>query len=65
MCAGLSKLPATRGGSFILLLKQKNLKALVWWANDRAAQDLAVDPVKWTDETMCTAKKYDGRKQSF
>lgn len=43
MCAGLSKLPATCGDSFIGLLKQKNLAARVWWANDRVAQGHVVD----------------------
>ena len=56
MCAGLSKLSAARGGFFIGLLKQKNLEALVWWANDRVAQNQTLDPIEWTPIAMQHAK---------
>ena len=57
MCAGLSKLTNAREGSFIGLLKQKNLEALVWWANDRTAQGLTANARDWDAATMNDAKQ--------
>ena len=47
MTNGLSKLPVNRGGSFIGMLRTNNLKALVWWVQDHAAQCLVTDPNDW------------------
>ena len=52
LCTGLSKLPLNRGGSFIGLLKQKKIEALVWWANDCVAQGLPIDPNAWDQATL-------------
>lgn len=55
LCIGLSKLAVNRGGSFIGAIKQKNMKALAWWAHDRVSQGLAVDPGAWDAASMAVA----------
>ena len=57
LCVGLSKLAVNRGGSFIGAIKQKNMKALVWWAHDTVAQGLAVNPADWTAAVMADSKQ--------
>lgn len=55
LCVGLSKLAVNRGGSFIGAIKQKNMKALVWWARDRQSQGLAIDPQDWDAAALTNA----------
>lgn len=55
LCIGLTKLAVNRGGSFIGAIKQKNMKAMVWWAHDRTSQGLPVDPLQWDAATLASA----------